>query len=400
MKARIKLPAGAKTVLPAVAMTAVSMVLTLAVVVMWLGPSIHEGVALVVGLGIDGGWLATLAYERRLAAQGDHSNVVTGVGWCFGLIAAGVLVAHALLTADGSAAAWLAVAWLPIAAKALWLVHGLWERTALTPDALDEIRGIQQEARDQAAVDRARLRATAGTEVTRLTAVTGAGANVARVQAKTAKTLSKAWSKLETAQASEDTGRALASAACRTVPGVTPRWELPVWGPTEPVTTPSIDPPDVDSANTEEPEQTQTIRSTADLPESTPVTVTLTRLPVPDPVPADAGKSSLVLKPVPALTAPIGSTPSGSIEQRSVAADSARPAVRATYRVPESAKTPRVKRTPEQLLDEARTLTANWPQIHITGERIRKELHVSPVNARMLRDALLAERTAGAEVKA
>ncbi|MFF1721094.1 protein spdB [Streptomyces sviceus] len=224
----------AKTVLPAVAMTAVSMVLTLAVVMMWLGTAVPWPVALVVGLGIDGGWLATLAYERRLAAQGDHSRIVTGVGWFFGLIAAGVLVAHAL-TAEQSAGAWLAVAWLPIAAKALWLVHGLWERTALTPVALDAIRGIQQEARDEAAVARARLRADAATEETRLTAVTGAGARVARVQAKTAKTLSRAWSTLEEARQGEDTGRALTSVTSRVTPDVTPRWELPVWGPTEPV---------------------------------------------------------------------------------------------------------------------------------------------------------------------
>lgn len=103
----------AKTVLPAVAMTAVSMVLTLAVVVMWLGTAVPWPVALVVGLGIDGGWLATLAYERRLAAQGDHNGTVTGVGWSFGLIATGVLVAHAL-TVEHGAAAWLAVAWLPV----------------------------------------------------------------------------------------------------------------------------------------------------------------------------------------------------------------------------------------------------------------------------------------------
>ncbi|MFF1742972.1 protein spdB [Streptomyces mirabilis] len=229
-----------KTVLPAVAMTAVSMVLTLAVVVMWLGTAMPWPVALVVGLGIDGGWLATLAYERRLAAQGDHSHAVTGVGWSFGLIAAGVLVAHAL-TAEESAGAWLAVAWLPIAAKALWLVHGLWERTALTPNALGAIRGIQQEARDEAAVARARLRAEATTEETRLTAVTQAGARVARVQAKTAQTLSRAWSTLETARDGEDTGRALTSVTNRVTPDVTPRWQLPVWGPTEPVSTFSLD---------------------------------------------------------------------------------------------------------------------------------------------------------------
>ncbi|WP_326605015.1 protein spdB [Streptomyces sp. NBC_01800] len=224
----------AKTVLPAVAMTAVSMVLTLAVVVMWLGTAMPWPVALVVGLGIDGGWLATLAYERRLAAQGDHSNAVTAVGWSFGLIATGVLIAHAF-TAEGSAGAWLAVAWLPIAAKALWLVHGLWERTALTGKALDAIQGIQQEARDEAAVARARLRAEAATEETRLTAVTQAGARVAHVQAKTAETLSRAWSTLETARKGEGTGQALTSVTARVAPDVTPQWELPVWGPTEPV---------------------------------------------------------------------------------------------------------------------------------------------------------------------
>jgi hypothetical protein len=215
-------------------MTAVSMVLTLAVVLLWLGTAVPWPVALVVGLGIDGGWLATLAYERRLAAQGDHSRTVTAVGWGFGAIATGVLVAHAL-TAEHSAGAWLAVAWLPIAAKALWLVHGMWERTALTPAALDAIRGIQQEARDEAAVARARLRAEAGTEETRLTAVTEAGARVARVQAATAETLSRAWSTLERARSGEATGRALTSVTSRVTPGVTPSWELPVWGPTEPV---------------------------------------------------------------------------------------------------------------------------------------------------------------------
>ncbi|MGW0105930.1 protein spdB [Streptomyces cellulosae] len=230
----------AKTVLPAVAMTAVSMVLTLAVVVMWLGTAVPWPVALVVGLGIDGGWLATLAYERRLAAQGDHNRAVTAVGWSFGILAAGVLIAHAL-TAEESAGAWLAVAWLPLAAKALWLVHSMWERTALTPVALDAIRGIQQDARDEAAVARARLRAEAATEETRLTAVTEAGARVARVQARTAQTLSSAWSTLETARAGEETGRALTSVTARVTPGVTPRWELPVWGPTEPLAARSLE---------------------------------------------------------------------------------------------------------------------------------------------------------------
>ncbi|MFE9381557.1 protein spdB [Streptomyces sp. NPDC006855] len=220
-----------KTVGPAIAMTAVSMVLTVVVVVMWLSGSMHWGVALVVGLGLDGGWLATLAYERRLAAQGDHSTPVTAVGWAFGALATGVLVAHAL--GEESPGAWLAVAWLPLAAKALWLVHGLWERTALTPRALDSIRDIQQAARDQAAVARARLRAEAGTEETRLTAVTEAGARVARVQARTAGNLAGAWSVLEAARQGDGTARALTSVTAPVTPASQPSWELPVWGAVE-----------------------------------------------------------------------------------------------------------------------------------------------------------------------
>jgi hypothetical protein len=210
------------TVGPAVAMTLVSMALTLAVVVMWLGQSMPVAVALVVGVGLDGGWLATLAYERRLAAQGDHSTAVTAVGWGFGLIATGVLVAHALV-GEHAAGAWLAVAWLPIAAKALWLVHGLWERTALTPAALVAIREIQQDSRDEAAVLRARLRAEAGSEETRLTAVTAAGTRVARVQARTAGQLAGAWSQLEGTQQGDGTTLALAQVSRS-------GWQLPAWG--------------------------------------------------------------------------------------------------------------------------------------------------------------------------
>lgn len=226
---------------PAVAMTAVSMVLTLAVVIMWLGEAMPWGIALVVGLGLDGGWLATLAYERRLARQGDHNRVVTAVGWAFGVVATAVLVVHALL--EDSPGPWLAVSWLPLAAKALWLVHGLWERTALTPQALGKIARIQQEARDEAAVSRAQLRAQAGTEETRLRAVTEVGARVAQVQAQTAARLSEAWRGLETAYQGEDTAQALTCVTGRvtTASGDASRqrWELPVWGPSE--TVPAID---------------------------------------------------------------------------------------------------------------------------------------------------------------
>jgi hypothetical protein len=234
-----------KTALPAVVMTAVSMVLTLAVVVMWLGESMHWGVALVVGLGLDGGWLATLAYDRRLAAQGDHSTPITAIGWGFGFLATAVLVLHAL--GEESAGAWLAVAWLPLAAKALWLVHGLWEETALTPDALSEIRTIRQDARDRAAVARAQLRAQAATEETRLTAVTEAGARVARTQARTAERLSGAWGVLEAARQGDGTSRALTCVTERVTPASQPTWELPVWGPME--TVPALEAPALSDAD-------------------------------------------------------------------------------------------------------------------------------------------------------
>lgn len=180
--------------LPAVALTAVSMALTLAVVGIWLGQYMPLPLALLVGAGLDGAWLAVNAYERRLAAQGDHNWRVTAIGWFFGTVAAGILVAHAFNT-EGTAA-WLAVSWLPLAAKALWFVHALWERTALTPDALGQIRSVRQDARDRTAVDRARLLALALTEETRLDAVASAGASVAKARSRAARKLDKAQGKL------------------------------------------------------------------------------------------------------------------------------------------------------------------------------------------------------------
>ncbi|WP_194858890.1 hypothetical protein [Streptomyces sp. SUK 48] len=367
----------AKTALPAVAMTAVSMVLTLAVVMLWLGAAVPWPVALVVGLGIDGGWLATLAYERRLAAQGDHSTPVTAVGWGFGAVASGVLVVHAL-TADTHSGAWLAVSWFPVAAKGLWLVHGLWERTALTPAALESIRGIQQRARDEAALKRARLRAEAGTEQTRLTAVTVAGARVARVRAVTAKKLSKAWSELEGAHQGKDTARALTDTAHG--------WALPAW---------STPPASIESTGTDAEESTENgrERSMADLRESTPATVTVSRLVVPDPVPFDLGKQTTLLKPIAPPSPVVRPVPIEAAPARSSAAESTR-SRRVTGRVPEVAKTPRTRRTPEQLMTQARKATTGWEDAQITAEGLRRALRTSPANARMLRDALLAERAA------
>ena len=62
----------------------------------------------------------------------------------------------------------------------------------------------------------------------------------------------------------------------------------------------------------------------ADLAESTPApAVMLTRLPVPDPVAIDSGKSILPLKPMPAIPAPT-SAPIEAAVGRSVAAGSTR----------------------------------------------------------------------------
>ncbi|MFI2639820.1 conjugal transfer protein [Streptomyces sp. NPDC018610] len=153
-------------------------------------------------------------------------------------------------------------------------------------------------------------------------------------------------------------------------------------------------------ANAEESTKTVSYRSTAELPVSTPAaSVVLTRLTVPDPAPVTLGKSTLPSKPIPALTPPTEPTPIAPGKPRSVAAESTRPH-RATYRVPDAAKSPRPKRTPEQLLAEARTATADWPDAKVTAEGIRRTLRTSPANARMLRDTILAERAAGAGVSA
>ncbi|MEU0780963.1 conjugal transfer protein [Streptomyces sp. NPDC006173] len=149
--------------------------------------------------------------------------------------------------------------------------------------------------------------------------------------------------------------------------------------------------------NAEKLADTMRNRSTADLLESAPApAVSLTRLPVPDPVAVDLGKSILPLKPVRAIeaVAPIPgpvAAPSGLV----VPAASSRPRG-ATGRVPDAARSSRPRRSPDQLLTEARSVTAGWTDRQVTAEGIRREVHTSPANARLLRDTLLAERGAAA----
>ncbi|MFF7388909.1 conjugal transfer protein [Streptomyces scabiei] len=150
-------------------------------------------------------------------------------------------------------------------------------------------------------------------------------------------------------------------------------------------------------ANEEESTETIMKRSTAELRESTPEpVVTLTRLSVPDPVAVDLGKSIPPLKPMPAILAPIESAAPAPV-RRSVPAESTRPR-RATGRLPEAARSPRPKRTPEELLAEARSATAGLPDVKVTAEGIRRAIRTSPANARKLRDALLAERATASTI--
>ncbi|MFJ2005829.1 DUF2637 domain-containing protein [Streptomyces chartreusis] len=139
--------------------------------------------------------------------------------------------------------------------------------------------------------------------------------------------------------------------------------------------------------NAEESTETTSKRSTADLPESTCAPITATLVRVPDRSPVGHVKSAPVFKPIPQ-----GATlPLAPIERRAVPAESTR-SRRATGRLPDAAKSTRPKRTPDELLTEARKATADWPDAKVTAEGIRRKVRTSPANARMLRDTLLAER--------
>ncbi|MGW2044134.1 conjugal transfer protein [Streptomyces sp. NPDC001858] len=148
-------------------------------------------------------------------------------------------------------------------------------------------------------------------------------------------------------------------------------------------------------ANEEESSGSSRERSMADLLESSAPTVVVTRLSVPDPVPVDFGKSGTGMKSMPAVVPAVKPVPIAPAPVRSLPAAST-PARRATGRVPVAAKSTRTRRTPDQLMTEARKATAGWTDAQITAEGIRRALRTSPANARTLRDALLAERAATA----
>ncbi|WP_035800545.1 DUF2637 domain-containing protein [Kitasatospora mediocidica] len=66
---------------------------------------------------------------------------------------------------------------------------------------------------------------------------------------------------------------------------------------------------------------------------------------------------------------------------------------RATGSVPQSARSAKPTRTPEELLSEARSATADWSDKQLTADRIREAVRTSSDKARTLRDTLKAERT-------
>ncbi len=133
-------------------------------------------------------------------------------------------------------------------------------------------------------------------------------------------------------------------------------------------------------------------RSMADLEESTPGPADRSTAleAAPGPI-LDRPKVDLIKRTV-TSTVPVESIRSTPIEPVLTAAAEAPRPRRVTGKVPTAARSKRPTRTPEQLLDEARSVTADWPIDELTGEAIRKAVRCAPARARELRDALRAER--------
>ncbi|MDT0445958.1 DUF2637 domain-containing protein [Streptomyces johnsoniae] len=128
-------------------------------------------------------------------------------------------------------------------------------------------------------------------------------------------------------------------------------------------------------ANQDEQQRHGANQSPPDLPESTPAAPP----PVEEPAPvesADPAPDTAPADPAPLHTAGVAD----------------RPRRGATGRVPAAARSVRPARTPEQLLIEARQVTADWPDTELTAEAIRKAVRTAPAKARSLRDTLKAER--------
>ncbi|MGW6916673.1 DUF2637 domain-containing protein [Kitasatospora sp. NPDC054939] len=117
------------------------------------------------------------------------------------------------------------------------------------------------------------------------------------------------------------------------------------------------------------------------------------------PEPADAEPAESVYEsPDPAPTAPPTPAPTAPVAAvelvrpvKPTAAPASRPR-RATGSLPQSARSAKPTRSPEELLAEARSATADWPTEDLVADRIREAVRTSSAKARVLRDALKAER--------
>ncbi|MGW7460085.1 conjugal transfer protein [Streptomyces sp. NPDC054797] len=134
----------------------------------------------------------------------------------------------------------------------------------------------------------------------------------------------------------------------------------------------------------------------SDLHESTPeaptVAADLPALESADPLPVIESTAPSEAAPV---VEPVEVAQSAPV--KSVAAVESAPR-RATGRVPKSARTARPVRDSDELLDEARSVTADWSDAELTAEAIRKAVRTSSARGRLLRDALKTERAAAATV--
>jgi hypothetical protein len=88
-------------------------------------------------------------------------------------------------------------------------------------------------------------------------------------------------------------------------------------------------------------------------------------------------------------SAPADTAPDATVDSAT------RPPRRSAPKAKSKAGKPRA-RLFEDVLSEARTATADWPEGELTADRLRTTLRISQDNARKVRDALKAERTAPA----
>ncbi|MGW4299983.1 DUF2637 domain-containing protein [Streptomyces sp. NPDC004646] len=90
---------------------------------------------------------------------------------------------------------------------------------------------------------------------------------------------------------------------------------------------------------------------------------------------------------------PVGAVADAEPAPDPAAEEPTSPAPKAPRKRPAKGRAKTAPRTVADLLSEARTATADWPDTGINAEVLRKALHCGSGPARQVRDALLAERT-------